>query len=246
MNPHGISVFYGATEPAVAIAEVRPPVGSSVLVGSFEVTRQLTLLDLTAAADVNVVGSVFDPSFGKRLEHAMFLRSLSKRITEPVMPDDELLDYLPTQAIADFLASQTDPALDGIVFPSSQASGVARNVVLFHKAARVARLDLPRGTEVIASTGQMYEEGWEIDYSVREEVPASTNPEADKIDLDGEQFDFAPLQTPYSPSDQYDGRTPTLCIALETLEVHIIKAVQYASDNYEVRRSRSEKHKWKF
>ena len=33
----------------------------------------------------------------------MFLRSLSGRITRPVMPDDEPFEYLATQAIADFL-----------------------------------------------------------------------------------------------------------------------------------------------
>jgi len=35
MNAHGISVFYGAVEPDVALAEVRPPVGSTVVVARF-------------------------------------------------------------------------------------------------------------------------------------------------------------------------------------------------------------------
>ena len=39
MNAHGISVFYGANEPRVAIAEVRPPVGSQVAVAGFEIIR---------------------------------------------------------------------------------------------------------------------------------------------------------------------------------------------------------------
>ena len=33
MNAHGIPVFYGATDPGVATSEVRPPVGSRVIVG---------------------------------------------------------------------------------------------------------------------------------------------------------------------------------------------------------------------
>ena len=36
MNAHGIAVFYGATDPDVAINEIRPPVGSRVLMGRFE------------------------------------------------------------------------------------------------------------------------------------------------------------------------------------------------------------------
>ena len=48
MNAAGIPVFYGATSAAVALAEVRPPVGSKVLVGCFKVVRTLKLLDLEA------------------------------------------------------------------------------------------------------------------------------------------------------------------------------------------------------
>jgi len=36
MNAGGIAVFYAATAPKVALAEVRPPVGSKVLIGRFE------------------------------------------------------------------------------------------------------------------------------------------------------------------------------------------------------------------
>ena len=44
MNARGISVFYGSTDPEVAIAEIRPPVGSQVVVGRFDVIRPVRLL----------------------------------------------------------------------------------------------------------------------------------------------------------------------------------------------------------
>lgn len=44
MNARGISVFYGATDPAAAVAEVRPPVGCHVAIGRFEIIRPLKLL----------------------------------------------------------------------------------------------------------------------------------------------------------------------------------------------------------
>ncbi len=180
MNASGISVFYGASAPAAALAEVRPPVGSQVAVAQFEVIRSLRLLDLTALGSVAEGGSVFDPALTGRLERAMFLRSLSQRITRPVMPDDEAFDYLPTQAIADFLATESDPPLDGIVFPSVQAAGAVLNVVLFHKAARVETLEIPAGTNIKARTGELYEEGWETEYSVIEETPPAKAPEAEE------------------------------------------------------------------
>jgi hypothetical protein len=60
MNPHGVSVFYGATDATVALAETRPPVDSNVVVGRFEITRPIKLLDIEALGKLNVVGSIFD------------------------------------------------------------------------------------------------------------------------------------------------------------------------------------------
>jgi hypothetical protein len=145
MNARGISVFYGANDPGVALAEVRPPVGSWVAVARFEIVRPLRLLDLTALSQVIVEGSIFDPSYGDLLERAMFLRNLSTRIVMPVMPDDEQFKYLATQAIADFSATENNPLLDGIIYRSVQVSGNALNIVLFHKAAWVGRMEIPGG-----------------------------------------------------------------------------------------------------
>src|ERR1700694_4839813 len=127
--------------------------------------RPLRLLDLTALGAVSISGSIFDPGLAGRLERAMFLRSLRQRITRPVIPDDEALDYLPTQAVAEFLATEAAAPVDGITFPSVQAAADALNVVLFHKAARVETLSIPTGTEISAHTGQMGEDGWEVGYN---------------------------------------------------------------------------------
>ena len=118
MNAAGIAVFYGATDPEMALAEIRPPVGSKVLIARFEIVRPLKLLDLTALNEVrDDSGSLFDSEYRRRLQRAHFLRGLSQRISKPVMPNDQPLEYLPTQAIADFLATADCPPLplDGIV-----------------------------------------------------------------------------------------------------------------------------------
>lgn len=103
-------------------------------------------------------GSNFDPTFKSPLERIAFLQLLGDRMTQPVMPDDEAFDYLPTQAIADFLATQNKPQFDGIIFRSVQVKG-GRNVVLFHKAARVETMKLPQGTEIEAHSGYGTEDG---------------------------------------------------------------------------------------
>jgi hypothetical protein len=192
MNARGISVFYGSTDPEVAVAEVRPPVGSQVVVGRFDVIKKLRLLDLKALESVNVAdGSIFDEDYTRRRKRARFLAWLSERITMPVMPDDETDDYLATQAIADFLSGALEPPLDGIIYRSTQIEKPASlfrvpdlvgseklNVALFHKAARLRPMNTPDGAEIRVrddSFGSSFdldrlEKGPDTEYSVAEMV----------------------------------------------------------------------------
>ncbi|MGH8689315.1 MAG: RES family NAD+ phosphorylase [Burkholderiales bacterium] len=238
MNARGISVFYGANEPAVAIAEVRPPVGSQVAVARFDIIRSLRLLDLTALSSVREGGSIFDFGLAERLERTTFLRSLTDRIARPVMPDDEAFDYLITQAIADFLATENDPLLDGIVFPSVQATDNALNIVLFHKAARVKAIEIPNGTEIKATTGMTTEEGWEPWYSVSERVPA--NVEEKKED------EFPIFHLGMLPRYDSDVREATLQVDLISIKVHAIQKVKFDTVEHEVHRHRTTKTHSKF
>jgi len=152
----------------------------------------------------------------------MFLRSLSGRITRPVMPDDDPFEYLATQAIADFLATEASAPIDGIIFPSVQAAGDALNFVLFHKAARVEAMYVPEGTEISASTGRWAEDGWQEDYEVLEKVP----PLRKMVD-----------QNEQEPGDA-DWRDASLRIGAESIEVHRVKHVEFATDEFTVKRHR--------
>lgn len=242
MNARGISVFYGATNASVALAEVRPPVGSKVVVAKFSITRALRLLDLSALDGVQDGGSIFDPSLKGRLERVAFLRSLSQLMTRAVMPDDEAFDYLATQAIADFLATQNVPRLDGIIFGSVQ-SKEGRNVVLFHKAARVEAMEIPKGTEIAAHTGYGTEDGWETDYRVSEVVPkAETLAPKDEM---GDLHRFVPHFGPaYSVDD--DCRDKALRVDPASVEVHHVDSVKVHSTRFPVSRHRPEKQDSKF
>ena len=237
MNARGISVLYGATNSSVALAEVRPPVGSKILVAKFAITRPLRLLDLTALNGVLDGGSIFDPSLKGRLERVAFLQSLGRRMMRPVMPDDEAFDYLATQAITDFLATENEPRLDGIIFESAQSKN-GRNVVLFHKAARVEEIAIAEGTEIKAHTGYGTEDGWEIDYGVMESVPKTEEPEpqSEKDDL----INFFPHFSPPYSADQ-DYRHSALRVEPVTLEVHHVGWVKVNSTRFKVLRHRSEK-----
>ena len=144
MNPRWISMFYGAFDTDTCIAEIRPPVGSYAVVGKFSIIRQLRFLDLEALQELFVKeASYFDPEFGHLRDKARFLRRLVSIMSRPVMPTDEDYQYLPTQAVAEYLSQKMKPRLDGLIFPSAQRGGHGENVVLFQHASTVS----PDGSE---------------------------------------------------------------------------------------------------
>ncbi|AYN25564.1 RES domain-containing protein (plasmid) [Buttiauxella sp. 3AFRM03] len=149
MNANGIAVFYGATTPDIAIAEIRPPVGAHVIVAPFAPRKDLRILDLSALdALVFSKKSVFDPETIKSLEKTAFLKTFSNKLTLPVFNNQDS-GYLITQVIAEYLSVSEQFQLDGISFRSTQVRkesvSVKRravrtnghNVVLFSKSSGV-------------------------------------------------------------------------------------------------------------
>ncbi|TPI29246.1 RES domain-containing protein [Mesorhizobium sp. B3-1-9] len=234
MNAKGISTFYGATEPHIALAEVRPPVGSQVAIARFEIIRPLRLLDLNKLEQISESGSIFDPSYARRLGRMMFLRKLTGRISRPVMPDDQDSEYLATQAIADYLATEGKVPLDGIIFPSVQAGNEGVNVVLFQKASRTVEIDFPKGTDLSAETWHDTADGPEREYSVIERVPPEpeTRKPATPSFFDPSAIDWA------EPRGDYDDREVTLRIDPAGITVHVVEAVSFKTDEHTVRRYR--------
>lgn len=139
MNAHGIAVFYGALAKETAIAELRPPVGAQVLIGNFNILKPLRLLSINSLKSIPITGSVFDPKYYEKLELFNFFNQLSDHLSRPVMPDDEPLDYLVTQVISDFLATNDELNIDGILYPSTYTGGEGKNIVLFSESAIVER-----------------------------------------------------------------------------------------------------------
>lgn len=238
MNARGIAVFYGADEEETALAEVRPPVGAKVAIARFKLKRLVKLLDLKSFAQTLETGSVFDPSFARRKERALFLERLVKRMTMPVMPSDEALDYLPTQAIADFLASLTDPEVDGILFPSVQVRGKI-NVVLFHKAARIAPISYPKGTKLSLDTGSFNGEEYERELTVVEAVPAVEKEEPKPQPTIFGNVNLGSLPSlAWDEEPDPDPRPVTLEVELDTLEVREVTGVKYETVKEKVGRRR--------
>lgn len=228
MNARGISTFYGATHREVALSEVRPFVGSRVVTAQFDLLRPISLLDLEALSEVSASGSLFDDNHRYQMAKANFLQSLSQKMTAPVLPDAEIFEYLPTQVIAEYLASQMKPELDGILYPSAQTKTGKNNVVLFHESSLVERLEISDDTAISVETGLQTADGFEPEYWVfqrtapKEEATDATDP-------------FAAEMSQKVRSG--DRRIPALRIDLSSVEVHHIESVVYKHSDYQVHRS---------
>jgi len=238
MNARGVPVFYGATDWEIALAEVRPPVGSDVVIAKFDVLRPLRLLDVSALGDVFVAGSIFDPTLADRARRGQFLKNLSRRIVAPILPDLEDSEYLVTQAMAEFLADRSDFDLDGIYFPSVQRKSRESNVVLFHKSSRLKLLEIPEEAELSAFLYADDEDPKSAIWHVTEETPNPEDaPEAPKK----RPFSWQGLAFETWKEVDEDEREVALRVDVDSIVVRRVQGVTFRSTSIPVKRSKRQR-----
>ncbi|CRY84173.1 RES family NAD+ phosphorylase [Yersinia intermedia] len=226
MNAQGIPVFYGATSPIIAIAEVRPTVGSYVITAPFHPLRELKVLDISALKSIrHADGSKFDSANREKFEQILFLKTLSNKLTHPIVGDVNGQEYLITQAVSEYLSLSNEFNLDGISFKSTQAdinktSEIDRNVVLFSKSAIVqySKLESPKRNYTV----NMYEHDDNSSYIY---PTISLND-----DLSGKKNSFM--------TSMKLGPKPVIYLDTEALVINYINGVSYDTDEYEVHRER--------
>lgn len=119
-----IPYLYCANHPYLSLVEVRPRIGAKVSVAEISVTKDITLLDFTAKTKPK----------GMNLTKQNLFHDLSLLYSKPVTEDDEVIDYIPTQYIAEYAKRL---GYDGIIYMSSltpeiNESGLDRfNIVIF-------------------------------------------------------------------------------------------------------------------
>ena len=132
MNPQGISLFYGSLDKGTPISEIQNYLddkSKNIFLGEFETTKELNIIDLC---------SIPTPDFwmGENgdWQKYSFLRSFHDEISKPVDPNDEAIDYIPTQVFSEYLRyiQKTDSGkkYDGIIYKSSLTT--KKNIVLFY------------------------------------------------------------------------------------------------------------------
>lgn len=200
MNPSGVPALYSARSVSVCLCELRQPVGRQVVTARFDVIRPLRLLDVDALESVRTVKEVLDPGHLEECRRVEFFKSLSRRITRPVMPDDEPLEYLITQVIAEYLA--VHHGLDGMLYNSVQTDEKRANIVLFSQSATVAPIAWPPGMKIELQSPPT-EDGDECIMVMREAGPEDAD----------------------TPPPSPEPANPPLRLVHTSIEVHRIRAV---------------------
>ena len=173
MNPPGIPFFYGGFSDRVCMAEVRPEVGGYVVLAKFAISRRLTILDLTEFYEMGPQESPFGPDYWEERSRWRFLQALDRLLGQPVVAGTEPIQYVPTQAVAEFIKNKM--GYDGIVYSSVQTSSLGptqprtddRNVVIFEGQEAIESQNPPSLRLVDGSTCVAQIHGMELEsYSV--------------------------------------------------------------------------------
>lgn len=122
-NPKGIPYLYLSTRKETAIAEVRPWLGSRISLSQFKIQRDLTIINCSTRDQKRII-YLKEPA-PKEREKAVWI-DIDKAFSEPVTPNDELAEYVPTQIIAELFKKN---GFDGIAYRSAFRGG--HNIVLF-------------------------------------------------------------------------------------------------------------------
>lgn len=91
-NYRYIPYLYCANDPYTALVEIRPRLGAQVSVATIQVNKEIQLLDFTMQST---------PSQMTESKKNLFA-DLSTLYSKPVTSDDDILDYIPTQYIAEY------------------------------------------------------------------------------------------------------------------------------------------------
>lgn len=150
MSAPGIPLFYGSLEAETAFAEVarrHDPSHDLVAEGAFTASRPLLVVDLT---NLEPLPSLFDPDVDSGpTRNPRFLQRFVADLSAPVDPAAELVDYVPTQVVTEFMIHALERVLpdvdciDGIMYPSAARVGGSSLVLDVGNAECVSALSPP-------------------------------------------------------------------------------------------------------
>jgi hypothetical protein len=155
LSAKGIGLFYAADALDTAVAEIALHSNyDEAVVGAFQTTRPFQVLDFSR--ELTKLPSIFatDTVSRRRWTFARFKNHFTAKISAPVVLDGrQLVDYSPTQVVAEWLRFVPTRRIDGIAWPSHVTSGQGKNVMLFFGPGSDFQTDPPTPSELTRHDG---------------------------------------------------------------------------------------------
>lgn len=124
VSPKGIASLYLASTKETAMSEVRPWKKAEISCARFVTTRELKIIDCSVHAGKNLL--FLSANTPQDIQEAIW-GSIDNAFSRPVSVDEEAIEYVPTQILAELFKSQ---GYDGVGYKSSlRADGY--NLALF-------------------------------------------------------------------------------------------------------------------
>ncbi len=129
VNPDGISILYLADSKETTLYEIRAGVYDYVTVGTFKLQKDIEVVNLAEIDKISpFIGINYDFDFTQYAINIEHLKMIGQEIAKPLR-NDNVLDYLPTQYISDYIKSKD---YDGIEYISTMCKkGV--NLAVFNQ-----------------------------------------------------------------------------------------------------------------
>ena len=132
INPEGIVVLYLSSDNETVLNEVRASAFDYVSIGTFELTRDIKIATLSAISSTSPFR--YD-DIERYIANRKVFKEISSELAKPLRRNDSLLEYLPTQYIAEFIKSQ---GYDGVEYTSTLKEG-GFNIALFDEKLAICR-----------------------------------------------------------------------------------------------------------
>lgn len=127
VNPTGISILYLSDSEETTLYEIRAGVYDFVTVGRFELLRDIEVINLAKIDRISpFIGINYGFDFTQYAINIEHLKMIAREIAKPLR-NDNVLDYLPTQYISDYIRSK---GYDGIEYISTMSKN-GTNLAVF-------------------------------------------------------------------------------------------------------------------
>ncbi len=143
-NSAGTSLFYCSLDAKTCLSEVRPAVGTYVVIGKFKVIKPIRLLMLDQQSRRANKLSPFDPEYNSHVSGLEYLNDLLKHMLIPIPHNKNSASYLISQYVSELLEYKFSSKIHGFLSDSIQYKG-EQNICLFRnytKAASPAKREL--------------------------------------------------------------------------------------------------------